>query len=172
MVSTRVKGGLAAVVAILVAGGLSAVAMAKEAPLIGAEQHEVKGMRVGGRCVYPLTLVLLAGQDALEQRVVADDAARCEAMVERDIPSVIERGAHERATVATGQGSPVLNASTEDPRRGRAPRMHQSLASRSSGYYRTCYQDPPGIDVSGVRSTVTWTWNGSSTSSVTCDYYS
>lgn len=154
------------VVVALVAGGTSSALGAETPPLVDPQVREVQGKHVLGGCDYAVQLVLPVGQRAIEERVLSEDPPTCTARFERGIPTQIDGrlpgGTEVTTTDAAGSGSTM----TSGPLRN--GRLSVLATTKSSGWYKTWYQDPPTLDVNNVRSTVTWNWNNTSTSTVTC----
>lgn len=170
LVRQRRVGSLVALIGMM-GGVLPTVASAApQRPLLNPIERSVEGRPTLTGCNYPLRLVLPVGQRAIEQRVVSENSATCTVRVQEGVPAAVELPPAGATIVTTTDRPPGETQSLQSRRARKQPGHISHATTKSSGWYRTWYQDPPGIDVTWARSTVTWNWNNISTSTVTCGH--
>ena len=90
----------------------------------------------------------------VEEREIAHNEAQCILVTEVGIQTTPDTANPVGSTTTTEEGTEI----------GRQDALHAGptaqLASRSA-WHRTYYEDPPGIDVTAVKTNVSWNYNGS-----------
>ena len=119
-----------------------------------------------GDCTFTSTLELAPDEDVIQEDTIAVDDVGCTALVVRGKPKEDKPEKADRHK----SGSAKPDKETEAAGPGGARALARSAATHSAGYYKSWFEDPPGIDVNSVRNNVNWYWNGSYVYSGTCSY--
>ena len=127
---------------------------------LSAKVTVVEGKKnVDGSCTLSESGSVPPGGLAEHSDEIAFNASTCESQISQ------YRLSNEEAVVADAVGESTGVAATETEQSGfaaPAPAGVGALATYSEGAYsRTWYEDPPGLDVTSVRNSTNWSYNGS-----------
>jgi hypothetical protein len=126
-----------------------------------------QGQPTPGGCTYSIAVQLSPGQTEVGQQEVAENPATCQMQIQTGTP-VSSAPSTTAQSPAGGASNGATAADSSDYDSGSDPSVTLDAGSdccgkintHSAGFFKSWFEDPIGIDVTKVHSTVDWHWNG------------
>jgi hypothetical protein len=148
-----------------------------EPPLLNSTQTTLQGTHTsdGLGCQFSFPdLSLAQGQQAVGAQLVSTDYTTCTEVVETGTPATIPTDDSGMDSATQDAASGTATASSADTSAEASPYSATTASSGSgSAYFVVRWFDVVGLKVTGTRSNVSWSWNGScvTSSSGSATYY-